>query len=163
VNASNAEYASVDGVLYDKTVTTLIQCPGGKAGSFTIPASVTTIGARAFAYCTSLANVTVPSSVTHIEWYAFLSCTNLTQLHFEGNAPYCEQMWIENHNSDLTIYYFGNNSGFSTPTWNGIRSVSLPVRSSTQDLQIMVIIALVAIFALLMVAFVIMRKHKVKK
>ena len=44
MDALNSVYSSVDGVLFDKSQTTLIQCPGGKAGSYTIPNSVTSIG-----------------------------------------------------------------------------------------------------------------------
>ena len=48
VDAFNSFYSSVDGVLFNKSQTTLIQCPGGKAGSYTIPNSVTDIGYHAF-------------------------------------------------------------------------------------------------------------------
>ena len=48
VDTNNPAYSSVDGVLFNKSQTTLIQCPGGKAGSYTIPDSVTSIGDYAF-------------------------------------------------------------------------------------------------------------------
>ncbi len=48
VDALNPVYSSVDGVLFDKNQTTLIQFPGGKAGSYTIPMSVTNIGDGVF-------------------------------------------------------------------------------------------------------------------
>ena len=44
VDAQNAFYSSVDGVLFNKDQTTLIQYPEGKTGSYTIPNSVTSIG-----------------------------------------------------------------------------------------------------------------------
>jgi len=80
VNVSNPNYASVDGVLYNKTITTLIQCPGGKIGDFTIPNSVTSIGDIAFSGCTSLTSVTIPISVTFIGGNAFYHCTSLTSV-----------------------------------------------------------------------------------
>jgi hypothetical protein len=43
VESSNAVYSSADGVLFDKNRQTLIQFPGGRGGSYTIPASVTNI------------------------------------------------------------------------------------------------------------------------
>jgi hypothetical protein len=50
VNASNPSYASVSGVLFNKTLTTLIQYPINRAGSsYAIPNSVTNIGDSAFA------------------------------------------------------------------------------------------------------------------
>jgi len=50
VDALNSCYSSVDGVLFNKSQTTLIQCPGGKGGSYSIPDSVTTIGNYAFCF-----------------------------------------------------------------------------------------------------------------
>jgi hypothetical protein len=54
VGPGNPAYSSEDGVLFDLAKSTLIQYPGGKGGSYTIPASVTTIGIYAFSYCSSL-------------------------------------------------------------------------------------------------------------
>ncbi|MCG2659749.1 MAG: leucine-rich repeat domain-containing protein, partial [Kiritimatiellae bacterium] len=66
VDAGNAAYSSLTGVLFNKSQTTLIQCPGGQAGSYTIPAGVTNIGDGAFYWCTGLTGVTIPASVTNI-------------------------------------------------------------------------------------------------
>jgi hypothetical protein len=80
VDAANSFYSSVDGVWLNKSQTTLIECPGGKTGAYTIPNGVTGIGGFAFAYCTSLLSVTIPSSVTSIGSEAFWSCINLTSV-----------------------------------------------------------------------------------
>jgi len=48
VDAANPNYSSTNGVLFDKAQTTLIEFPGGLAGSYTIPNSVTSIGDYAF-------------------------------------------------------------------------------------------------------------------
>jgi PKD repeat protein len=80
VDADNSVYASVDGVLYDKAITTLIQCPSGKTGSVTIPDSVTTIGSSAFKSCSELTTVTIPDSVTTIGEATFRDCTALTSV-----------------------------------------------------------------------------------
>jgi len=72
VNAGNANYASEDGVLFNKDMTTLIQYPIKKsATSYTIPSSVTTIGKYAFCECSTLTSVTIPTSVTAIDEAAF--------------------------------------------------------------------------------------------
>lgn len=58
---SNEDYCSVDGILYNKSKTTVIRCPEGKSGtSYSIPSTVTTIGDSAFYPCESLTAVTVP-------------------------------------------------------------------------------------------------------
>ena len=87
VDPHNPAYSSVAGVLFDKSQTTLIECPGGIAGSYTIPDSVTSIGDGAFGSCTSLTSVTIPNSVTSIEDFAFSACSSLASVCFQGNAP----------------------------------------------------------------------------
>ena len=77
---ANPSYSSLDGVLFDKTRTELIQFPGGKTGAYTIPNAVTSIGRWAFYGCTKLTSVTIPNSVTSIKWYAFYGCTRLTSV-----------------------------------------------------------------------------------
>jgi hypothetical protein len=80
VDPINTFYSSVDGVLFNKRQTTLIECPGGKLGSYTVPDSVTNIGSGALADCRSLTSVTIPNSVTSIGDYAFQLCTSLTSV-----------------------------------------------------------------------------------
>jgi hypothetical protein len=54
-----------------------------------IPASVTTIGEKAFYFCKSLKTITVPAGVTSIGNRAFTSCASLTSIEVAaGNANY---------------------------------------------------------------------------
>jgi hypothetical protein len=77
VDDLNPGYSSVDGVLFDKTQTTLAQYPSGKAGPYTIPIGVTNIGNYGFYSCNSLTSVTIADTVTSIGNYAFYYCTGL--------------------------------------------------------------------------------------
>lgn len=80
VDTGNPAYSSVDGVLFDKGQTTLIQCPAAMEGSYAIPAGVTSIEAGAFNGCSSLTSVAIPVSVTSIGNDAFAGCESLTNV-----------------------------------------------------------------------------------
>ncbi len=78
VDPANNAYCDIDGVLFNKSQTTLIQYPGGKSGDYSIPNSVITIGDGAFCDCDSLTGVIIPDSVTTIGDGAFCDCNSLT-------------------------------------------------------------------------------------
>ena len=80
VAENNSSYASLEGVLFNKDKTTLIQCPGKKAGAYMIPSSVINIGEYTFQGCGGLTSITIPKSVTNIGNAAFSGCTGLTSV-----------------------------------------------------------------------------------
>lgn len=80
VSPSNPNYTSVNGVLYDKEMKKIIACPGGVKGGVIIPSGITSIGERAFEYCSGLTSVTIPSGVTSIGERAFEGCSGLTSV-----------------------------------------------------------------------------------
>jgi hypothetical protein len=80
VDANNEYYSSVDGVLFNKDQATLVLCPEGRAGDYTIPASVTAVGDHAFRYCTSLTSISIPDCVNYIGEYAFYYCESLESI-----------------------------------------------------------------------------------
>lgn len=80
VAASDGSCISEDGVLFDRSKTTLLQCPGGKTGHYTVPASVRCIDVAAFLNCSSLTSIAIPASVTRIEPMAFFGCSALTSI-----------------------------------------------------------------------------------
>jgi hypothetical protein len=86
VDPGNPNYSSLDGVLYNKTKTTLIQATKWIYENFIIPSSVETIGAGAFDRCYNLAAITIPSSVTSIEYGAFLDCSSLKSISIPSSV-----------------------------------------------------------------------------
>ena len=80
VAAGNPAFASVGGVLFDKTQTTLVAFPTALKGSYAIPNGVTNIGTDAFILCNGLTNVTMPSTVTTLSYGAFADCLGLTNI-----------------------------------------------------------------------------------
>ena len=78
VDDNNTNYSSEDGILFNKSKTTIVQYPAGKPdAAYIISNSVTAIGYGAFAFCPNLSAVTIPSSVTTIGEMAFYGCSGL--------------------------------------------------------------------------------------
>jgi hypothetical protein len=80
VDTNNPNFSSVNGVLFDKSQSTLIQFPITEGGSYAIPGTVTSIGDYALTYCQNLTNVTIPDGVTTIGAMAFEQCIGLTSV-----------------------------------------------------------------------------------
>lgn len=82
VDEENPNMKSVDGVLFNKDGTRLYCYPAGKQHqAYTIPETVTWIGADAFSYNQHLTTLTIPSSVTSIGEFAFAECNNLANVY----------------------------------------------------------------------------------
>ncbi len=113
VDGANLSYCSLDGVLFSKGMGTLIQCPGGKEGRYTIPAGVTIIGEAAFYNCAGLISVTIPGSVTSIGDAAFYFCTGLTGIFFKGDVPTLGTQ-VFSSPSNATVYYLPETLGWAT-------------------------------------------------
>ncbi len=112
VDNNNTQYASQDGVLYNKTKTVIRAVPKAINNSITLPntlqqisdstfkdcseltgltfennSKLTSIPAYAFQNCSALTGtLTIPASVTSIGNRAFQNCSKLTGLTFEDNA-----------------------------------------------------------------------------
>jgi len=124
VNSNNTSYSSIDGVLLNKSQTTLIQYPMAKRGAFyTVPASVTTIGKASFynsnvnyvylsdkvrfinndAFRNSLIQrVRLPKSIVFILNDAFLGCSQLKEVYVAKERDAWSGVTINTGNSALT-------------------------------------------------------------
>ena len=90
VDAANPNYASEDGVLFDKEKTTLLLYPINKPEpAYTVPATVTTIVPRAICQCEFLTSATIPASVASIGNMNLYNCYALTEIIVDAaNASY---------------------------------------------------------------------------
>ena len=134
VSSYNSEYTSANGVLFDKSGTTLFQYPCAKSGSFydvpsgvttiadsafestrylhgvMIPVGVNSIGRWAFSNCEVLETISIPKSITNWGSYAFFDCRNLKQVLLEDGL------------TSIGEYAFSS---------TGISQISLPASVST--------------------------------
>ena len=114
VATNNPAFSSVAGVLFNQSQTTLIQYPGGKAGSYTVPNSVTSIGDDAFADCPNLISATIGDSVTSIGAAAFWSCISLTNVSIGAGLTSIGYDGFDGCYSLTTITVATNNPAFSS-------------------------------------------------
>ena len=100
VDANNALYTAVDGVLYNKDMTTLIRVPATRLGQFVVPDSVTDIAKYALSDTVNLESLVLPVNLVSIGDRVFNS----------GDSP--------------TIYYKGTEAEWQNVTistvWNNI-------------------------------------------
>ena len=87
VASDNTKFSSVDGVLFNKDKTKLIQYTVGKSDvSYTIPKSVTEIGDNAFSGCYELESIGLPGGLQIIGDSAFSDCAGLRSLPLPGGV-----------------------------------------------------------------------------
>lgn len=110
VDSENPNYSSLDGVLFNKDKTVLLQYACGKADDvYTVPGGVDGIGYRAF-YYSNLTNIILPDTVTHIDDGAFSSCRSLTNIEIPDSVTsvgsgvfyYCEALTDVNIPDSIT-------------------------------------------------------------
>jgi hypothetical protein len=85
VDAANATYASINGVLYNKNISRLFSYPGGKTGtSYTAPNTVTSTATTAFGGVVNLQTVDL-SSVSTLSSQTFMDAPSIVEVTF-GNS-----------------------------------------------------------------------------
>jgi BspA type Leucine rich repeat region (6 copies) len=144
VTTGHVRFSSVDGVLFNKDQTTLLQCPGGKAGRLTLPNSVSRIGEHAFSGCTSLASIVIPRSVAFIEDTAFVGCDRLEEISVDSGNPFfsssdgvlfdklqvtliqCPGGKAGNYSPPDTVARIGNPGGFGFQGCGRLTGITIP-------------------------------------
>ena len=86
VAAANANYSSLDGVLFNKAQTELRAYPTAKEGAYIVPEGVETIMDAAFAESKKLTAITLPASLYEIASHAFENCTGLEMITSRASA-----------------------------------------------------------------------------
>ena len=101
VSEENTAYASWDGILLDKAMTTVLTFPGGRGGERSgLPAGVQALGDGAYSGCHLLVHAEVPQGVTSIGSFAFDGCSGLEGISIPDSVQtigqcafrYCNQL-----------------------------------------------------------------------
>lgn len=101
VSPDNKHFTTIDGVLYNKDLTKLIEMPlGRKIRNYVIPDSVVEIGDDAFRLCESLRHISFPIGLRRIGEDAFGNCISLQELQLpdgidaiqKNTFRYCEAL-----------------------------------------------------------------------
>ena len=108
VETANSAYSSVDDVLFDKTKTTLVAYPAGRAGRYA-----------------------VPNSVTNIAEGAFAGCFEMTEVYFQWDAPVLGLAAFGGADN-TTVYYLAGTAGWG-PTFGGRPAVLWNPHALTSD------------------------------
>lgn len=147
VDPKNRNYASVDGVLFNKNISELIHFPQGKEGSYSIPKTVNKIEKYAFSNRGGLTSITIPANITDIGKDAFFGCSNLTSIEVDqNNRNYssADGVLFNKSKSELIRYPRGKNGSYTIPNTvktigdnafasaKGLTSVTIP--SSVTDI-----------------------------
>ncbi len=81
VAENNSNYCSLNGVLFSRDMSELLQYPDGRQDlEYVIPENITSIGDYAFTGCSGLKQITMPDSVVYIGYRAFYYCSGLTEV-----------------------------------------------------------------------------------
>ena len=90
VDPQNPNYSSINGILYNKDVDSLLFCPKAIKG-VEFPATLKNIPDKAFANCKSLTSINIPSTIDSIGKGVFERCTNLSEINVDpGNKNYVD-------------------------------------------------------------------------
>jgi len=130
VDEANENLLSEDGVVYDKSRTTLVCCPPGveyleipgdigaigddacvglwNVKDIYIPANVTSIGFEAFAGCNALTTVVISEGVTELDYDAFSYCPKLANAWLPAELEYASMGYdsFYRRTGSVSLHYY---------------------------------------------------------
>ena len=134
VDKDNPVYTSIDGVLYDKDMKTLLRCPRNKTGEFVVPEGVEALAWSAFRSCGQLESVVLPVGLKTVgEENAtsgvFNECYKLAKINIPSTVEYMSyQAFYTNSSSGLKeiFCYITEPKGYDEEAMNLFRDYSRP-------------------------------------
>ena len=130
VASDNQFFSSVDGVLFNKDMTTILRYPMSRTDmQYTIPSTVTQIGTAAFYYCSNLIVVNIPENLHTIGNYAFYGCYNLViakmydALTYIGDYAFYNCYQLADADIPDTVTYLGSYTFYNC---DGLAYINIP-------------------------------------
>ncbi len=97
IDLKNPKFVCRDGVIYSEDYTRMVEmCPGRKADSFALPASVATIDKYAFWGCKNLKNADISHYMGDVPAFAFSYCKGLTSMEIPPSVNNINAKAFEN-------------------------------------------------------------------
>ncbi|MGN0660467.1 MAG: leucine-rich repeat protein [Oscillospiraceae bacterium] len=121
----NSTFTSIDGVLFDKSVQTLLLYPPCKQDlNYSVPDTVTQFAENAFSGCENLESVKIPETITAISSSAFSDCKNLKSINIPETVTNigffafggCKK--LENIKFPDSLLYIGEGAVYDTAWYN---------------------------------------------
>ena len=126
VDAENKVYCSLEGNLFNKNKTELLQYARGRLNTeYSIPASVIKIHSSAFNNSTNLRNITIPNGVKAIG--SFSGCVNLESIDIPDS--------VTSVNSNLAQSFYNCKNLTDIKIGNGIKEISYQMFKSCSNLK----------------------------
>jgi hypothetical protein len=125
VAAGNPNFSSLDGVLFNKLQTSILTYPRGLDGPYTVPDTVTTLGASSFRFAVGVTSLSIPASVTTIGSEFIYGCTALTSISVNtGNPNYADAGGVLFNKGQTTLiaYPSGLSGAYTVPA--GVNTIS---------------------------------------
>ena len=150
--------SSITGIIFSKNLksigTQAFSGCKGLSGTLVIPEGVTNLdfpreihsdgypewSGGCFIACSNVTEVYLPTTIKYIGSDTFHLCNNIKSIYFYGNVPTIEREFFGEsllgvEKSKLTVYYPEGASGWTTPTWNGYKTVPLKTMPSINQIQ----------------------------
>lgn len=142
VDSLNPNYSAIDGVLFDKTGTSLVSYPAGKlATTYAIPSGVTAVTDYSFAEAATLTAVDIPASVTTISTNAFPWTAVLDSYQVDSQNPSFSSSNGILFNKDKTtlVSYPGAKSGSQYSVPSGVTAIGIQAFANAKALTTLTI------------------------
>lgn len=112
VDENNPNYRTIEGMLFSKDTTTIVECPVGKSGPVILPQNTVRIAPNAFTDCSGVTSISLHEGLYSIGSFAFRSCIGLTYIGIPASVSYIGVNIFEYCNTLSNINIASGNTHF---------------------------------------------------